>query len=68
VGYDTDVLRLPLWGSGGRDENQDPVNGHSLRTEPMKRDASPAISNGQVFLRGFQHLFCIGKPTQGSAA
>jgi outer membrane protein assembly factor BamB len=22
--------------------------------------ASPAISNGQVFLRGFQHLFCIG--------
>jgi outer membrane protein assembly factor BamB len=24
--------------------------------------ASPAISNGQVFLRGFQHLFCIGKP------
>ncbi len=25
--------------------------------------ASPAISNGQVFLRGFEHLFCIGKPT-----
>ena len=24
--------------------------------------ASPAISDGQVFLRGFQHLFCIGKP------
>ncbi|UCG56662.1 MAG: PQQ-like beta-propeller repeat protein [Phycisphaerales bacterium] len=22
--------------------------------------ASPAISNGQVFLRGFKHLFCIG--------
>lgn len=22
--------------------------------------ASPAISNGQVFLRGFEHLFCIG--------
>jgi len=22
--------------------------------------ASPAISDGQVFLRGFQHLFCIG--------
>jgi len=24
--------------------------------------ASPAISEGQVFLRGFEHLFCIGKP------
>ena len=24
--------------------------------------ASPAISDGQVFLRGFKHLFCIGKP------
>jgi len=23
--------------------------------------ASPAISNGQVFLRGFEHLFCIGR-------
>jgi len=21
-----------------------------------------------IFLRGFQHLFCIGRPTQGSAA
>jgi outer membrane protein assembly factor BamB len=27
--------------------------------------ASPAISNGQVFLRGFEHLFCIGKPNEG---
>lgn len=24
--------------------------------------ASPAISQGQIFLRGDQHLFCIGKP------
>jgi outer membrane protein assembly factor BamB len=24
--------------------------------------ASPAISDGQVFIRGFEHLFCIGKP------
>lgn len=24
--------------------------------------ASPAISEGQVFLRGFEHLFCIGHP------
>jgi outer membrane protein assembly factor BamB len=24
--------------------------------------ASPAISNGQVFLRGFKHLFCLGRP------
>jgi len=23
--------------------------------------ASPAISNGQVFLRGFKHLFCFGR-------
>ena len=23
--------------------------------------ASPAISDGQVFLRGFQHLFCMGQ-------
>ncbi|MCP4262146.1 MAG: PQQ-binding-like beta-propeller repeat protein [Planctomycetes bacterium] len=23
--------------------------------------ASPAISDGQVFIRGFQHLFCIGR-------
>jgi outer membrane protein assembly factor BamB len=26
--------------------------------------ASPAISDGQVFLRGFKHLFCIGRKTQ----
>jgi outer membrane protein assembly factor BamB len=25
--------------------------------------ASPAISDGQVFLRGFQHLFCLGRRT-----
>jgi len=24
-------------------------------------DASPAISNGQIFLRGEKHLFCVGK-------
>jgi len=24
--------------------------------------ASPALSNGQIFLRGDQHLFCIGNP------
>jgi hypothetical protein len=23
--------------------------------------ASPALSDGQVFLRGFNHLFCIGR-------
>ena len=27
--------------------------------------ASPAISDGQVFLRGFQHLFCIGRRKTG---
>jgi len=27
--------------------------------------ASPAISDGQVFLRGFRHLFCIGRSTKG---
>lgn len=26
--------------------------------------ASPAISDGQVFLRGFKHLFCIGRKPQ----
>lgn len=26
--------------------------------------ASPAISDGQVFLRGFEHLFCIGSPAK----
>jgi len=26
--------------------------------------ASPAISDGQVFLRGFKHLFCIGQRVQ----
>jgi outer membrane protein assembly factor BamB len=26
--------------------------------------ASPAISNGQVFVRGFEHLFCFGKPAK----
>ena len=26
--------------------------------------ASPAISDGQVFLRGFKHLFCIGRKVQ----
>jgi outer membrane protein assembly factor BamB len=25
--------------------------------------ASPALSEGQVFLRGFQHLFCLGRKT-----
>ena len=29
--------------------------------------ASPAISDGQVFLRGFKHLFCIGKRELGRA-
>ncbi len=24
--------------------------------------ASPAISNGQVFIRGFKHLYCFGRP------
>jgi hypothetical protein len=27
--------------------------------------ASPAISDGQVFLRGFEHLFCIGRRKVG---
>ena len=26
--------------------------------------ASPAISDGQVFLRGFKHLFCLGQRAQ----
>ena len=26
--------------------------------------ASPAISNGQVFLRGFKNMFCFGKPVK----
>jgi outer membrane protein assembly factor BamB len=26
-----------------------------------KMFASPAISNGKIYLRGYQHLFCIGK-------
>jgi outer membrane protein assembly factor BamB len=26
-----------------------------------KMFASPAISNGKIYLRGFQHLYCIGK-------
>jgi hypothetical protein len=26
--------------------------------------ASPAISDGQVFIRGFEHMFCIGKPSK----
>jgi hypothetical protein len=25
-----------------------------------KMYASPAISNGKIYLRGFKHLFCIG--------
>jgi outer membrane protein assembly factor BamB len=25
-----------------------------------KMYASPAISNGKIYLRGFHHLFCIG--------
>jgi outer membrane protein assembly factor BamB len=25
-----------------------------------KMFASPAISNGKIYLRGYQHLFCIG--------
>jgi outer membrane protein assembly factor BamB len=30
--------------------------------------ASPAISEGQVFLRGFKHLYCIGKPSSSGTA
>ena len=26
--------------------------------------ASPAISDGQIFLRGFEHLYCLGKATE----
>jgi len=26
-----------------------------------KMNASPAISNGKIYLRGYKHLFCIGK-------
>jgi outer membrane protein assembly factor BamB len=29
-----------------------------------KTFASPAISNGQLFIRGEKHLFCIGKPAR----
>jgi len=28
--------------------------------------ASPAISNGQLFVRGEEHLFCLGQPTSAS--
>lgn len=24
--------------------------------------ASPAISRGQIFIRGAEHLYCVGKP------
>jgi outer membrane protein assembly factor BamB len=27
-----------------------------------KTYASPALSDGQIFLRGFKNLYCIGKP------
>jgi outer membrane protein assembly factor BamB len=27
-----------------------------------KAYASPAISGGQIFIRGFEHLYCIGRP------
>jgi outer membrane protein assembly factor BamB len=26
-----------------------------------RMNASPAISNGKIYLRGYKHLFCIGK-------
>lgn len=29
-----------------------------------KTYASPAVSDGQMFLRGFKNLYCIGKPTK----
>jgi outer membrane protein assembly factor BamB len=29
--------------------------------------ASPALSRGQIFLRGLQHLYCIGKENNGKA-
>lgn len=29
-----------------------------------KTYASPALSDGQIFLRGFKNLYCIGKPTK----
>jgi outer membrane protein assembly factor BamB len=29
-----------------------------------KTYASPALSENQIFLRGFKNLYCIGKPTQ----
>jgi hypothetical protein len=30
--------------------------------------ASPAISGGQLFIRGDKHLFCIGKAKRGDLA
>jgi len=33
-----------------------------------KTNASPAISDGQIFLRGDKHLFCIGKRASESAS
>lgn len=34
-----------------------------IARNPMgeKMNASPAISNGKIYLRGYKHLFCIGK-------
>jgi len=29
-----------------------------------KTYASPALSEGQMFLRGFKNLYCIGKPAK----
>ncbi len=36
-----------------------------IAKNPMgeKMYASPAISNGKIYIRGFQHLFCIGNKT-----
>ncbi len=41
-----------------------------LATNPLGEEAysSPAISRGQIFIRGEHHLFCIGDPNAKTAA
>jgi outer membrane protein assembly factor BamB len=36
---------------------------HAIARNPIgeRMNASPAISNGKIYLRGYKHLFCIGK-------
>ena len=44
-----------------RSRSNCPGNSTLMWTSNRRQIASPALSDGQMFLRGFKNLYCIGK-------